>query len=53
MVLLLVLIQNFEGFDCLLKIGRGCHGFFGCLADNLVKVPKMDKGNNRTIEIRV
>jgi hypothetical protein len=49
MVLLLMLIQDFEGFNGFEKIGRACLGFFGCLADNLVKVPKMDEGNNRSI----
>ena len=46
MVLLLMLIQDFEGFDGFEKIGRGCQGFFGCLVDNLVQIPKMDEGNN-------
>jgi hypothetical protein len=34
-VLLLVLIQDFEGFDGFEKTGRACLGFFGCLVDNL------------------
>ena len=46
MVLLLMLIQDFEGFDGFEKIGWGCQGFFGCLLNNLVKIPEMDKRDN-------
>ena len=46
MVLLLVLIQDFEGFDCFLKGAGISQGFFGCLVNNLVQIPKMDEGNN-------
>ena len=53
MVLLLVLIQDFEGFYGFLKVGRAGLRFFGCLVNHLVKIPKMDEGNNGTIEVRV
>jgi len=49
-VLLLVLIQNFEGFDGFEKIGRGCQGFFGCLVDYLVQITKVNEGDHGTGE---
>ena len=48
MVLLLVLIQDFEGFDCFEKIGWSCQGFFRCLVDYLAKLVNADKWDYRT-----
>ena len=53
MELLLVLIQDFEGFDGFDKIGRACLGFFGCLVNYLVKITEVNEGNYGSGEIRV
>jgi hypothetical protein len=47
-VLLLVLIQDFESLNCFLEGARICLGFFGCLVDYLAKIAQVDKRDNRT-----
>jgi hypothetical protein len=52
-VVLFVLIEDFESFDGFVKAGRAGLGLFGCVVDYLVQIAEVNEGDHGTGEIRV